>query len=64
MPLVVTVLLIARNTVLSVAPDVTVHRALAMDALIGLIADSINTNTAQKTHKWIIVQPLLIPDRG
>ena len=36
---------------------------LVMVAPIGLVADLINSNTALKTHKWIIAQLSLIPDR-
>ena len=62
-PLVVTAHSIARNTALSVAPGVIALRVLVMVAPIGLIADLINSNTALKTHKWIIAQLSLIPDK-
>ena len=48
---------------LSVAPGVIALRVLVMVAPIGLIADLINSNTALKTHKWIIAQLSLIPDK-
>ena len=61
-PLVVTAHSIARNTALSVAPGVIALLVLVMVAPIGLVADLINSNTALKTHKWIIAQLSLIPD--
>ena len=62
-PLVVTAHSIARNTALSVAPGVIALLVLVMVAPIGLVADLINSNTALKTHKWIIAQLSLIPDK-
>ena len=52
-----------RNTALSVAPGVIALLVLVMVAPIGLVADLINSNTALKTHKWIIAQLSLIPDK-
>ena len=54
---------IARNTALSVVPSVIALLVLVMVAPIGLVADLINSNTALKTHKWIIAQLSLIPDK-
>ncbi|MFR8672317.1 MAG: helix-turn-helix domain-containing protein [Christensenellales bacterium] len=61
--LVVTAHSIARNTALSVVPGVIALLVLVMVAPIGLVADLINSNTALKTHKWIIAQLSLIPDK-